>query len=355
MIRPNHAHNHNHNHNFNNHHYDDDHAAIPLNRQPQQQGIQRFRKHETDSPDLFLETEGEEEDLFGHTNNNSWEDMNNDGLDDISDPIAETCETERFNGVKNTAAGSDTIFRMESEGQWQPRQPHPTFLEPAHARNISGCNQHETDNTFFEKQDQQKIMSQLQTNVTLPEKSLTRRLSDITSESNSLGGSYYQSQDAGISRFKRIRREMVEGRGRESSRPRHLQSSETIFEQTMLSDGFHKGYPEQNEVHQKSLPQGLRFFDNENEVDISGNLLDAPRSSPTKRELNFDHFTTQQGENRDIINGIRKSPMTSHYRSNNIDKPEWQQTATTSPDTDYLRGTSFGDESIWNFFGGENR
>ena len=293
-----------------------------------QTGIKRFQKPENDYQDfLFLDAEGGNNDLFGQNS----EIVDYAGVDDFSDSNPDVIETRH-----RVTVNGDSIF--------QRREPQLNFLEAIeHTNNRSGSNEHEFDSTLFE-QHRQNPTSKLQLDPAVPENNLTRRLSDITNESNLLGGSSLQSQGEGISRFKRRRDESTFGKDYERSPSRHPQSNETILEHNILSDGLN--------CQVTSSPERLRFFNDENEVDISGTPLNV--SMATERIQRFIKFGTQQINNRDDVNRNERSSIRTDnlpvYGSNNIDEAKLRQTSSSSPDTNYLRGTSFGNESMWNFF-----
>mmetsp|Transcript_15832 Transcript_15832/g.32434 ORF Transcript_15832/g.32434 Transcript_15832/m.32434 type:complete len:564 (-) Transcript_15832:88-1779(-) len=287
------------------------------NDQPHLNGIQRFQKR---VEDLAQVAEGDEIDSLNRSNHDPPGDTSKYALDDDFEPPFE-----------QSKSGVSATFDSD-RSHWNEPDINGTFLE----------------------QPYQKTMAlPLQSNATISESSLTRRMSDITSESNSLGGSHPLSNSflnhGGVNRFKRIRREDTNCMPCESSfGTRHLQSNEMILDQAAFSDGFNSLYtcsilPECNGDQSKSTIESLKFFDNGNEVDFSGNLLNVSTSISTNREVQENKFATQQIEQI-------ASTTSEHYGRESFDKPEWQQKVGTSPDTDFLRDTSFGVDSIWTFF-----
>jgi len=302
-----------------------DQAMFVHCKNPHQTGIKRFQKPENDYQDLFLDAEGGNNDLFGQNS----EIVDYAGVDDFSDPNPDIMETRH-----RVTVNSDSIF--------QRRESQLNFLEAIeHSNNRSGSNEYEFDSTLFE-QHQQNPASKLQLDLAVPQNNLTRRLSDITNDSNLIGGSSLQSQGAGISRFKRKRDESAFGKDYEISPSRHPQSNEMISEHNTLSDSLN--------CQVTSSPGRLRFFNDENEVDISGTPLNV--SMATERIQRFGKFGTQQINYRDDVNRKDRPLICTNnlYGRNNIDEAKLRQTSSSSPDTDYLRGTSFGNESMWNFF-----
>ncbi|MGK3733440.1 MAG: hypothetical protein ACI8RD_002734 [Bacillariaceae sp.] len=306
----------------------DDTTILPARRggSQLQGGIKGFQKYNDDHVDPFegVEVEGVEGDIFDFTNDSSW---------DNSNPVA----------VAGNDPGSSTIIRHFTEGT--DNDIHRDYIG---ARNHNNY----VDNTYFE-QDQQ-MMSQ---------NALTRRLSDITTESSLLEGSYSQSQTVGISRFsknqrKRIRSEMTETeeRGHESSSSNYNQCGNGMFEQAIISSSSEFSDLTSTSSGKDNHQGSLRFFDNSSEVDSRGNILEESMSPQTKRKLNFNALVTREQNNKcDTVNGNGNEMLTMdrRYKSNtNIDKSlRQQQTATTtSPDTNYLRGVEFENRSMWKYF-----
>ena len=289
-----------------------------------QGGIKRFQMYNNVHVDPFegAEVEGVEGALYDFTSDNSWGNTN---------PVA----------VAGNDPGSSTIIR-NSTG----RTDDDMHRDYADARSHNNY----VDNTYFE-QDQQNMMSQ---------NALTSRLSDITTGSSLLEGSYSQSQSVGISRFsksqrKRIRSEMTETEEREhKSSSNYNQCGNGMFEQAITSSSSR--FSDLTSSSGKDNHQGsLRFFDNSSEVDSRGNLLEESMSPQTKRILNFNALATREQNNKyDTVNGNEMLTMDRRYKSStNIDKSSrQQQTATaTSPDTNYLRGVEFENKSMWKYFG----
>lgn len=318
-----------------------DHAQFSFDNEPFQKGIQKFQKRGKDRSDLILVPEGIKKDPFDQRNNDSLGDMNNHGKDSALEP-----KSRHY-----ALSGSGIIFRIESKGQWQPRQRRQLFSQSANSSDTTRWKKKHENETFFEKSHHQKLATQLQSNMAISENDSSIRLSDINNESNSMGVPHSPSN--GISKFKRKRQENTNLKLGHSFQARHIQSDETIFQYRGLSDGFNSlcpdpMCPDENGDQSESPILSIRFFDDQNEIDISGNPLNMPRSS--KKELRTNLFGTQRMKSRDHTIGEGRPPIAGLLGSEHFDKLEWQQTSTTSPDTDYLKDTSFGDESKWTFF-----
>lgn len=279
----------------------DHNEAILPERRSQLQGIKRFQKHNTVHIDPFQRGKGA---MLDGTNDDSW--RNIDRFDEILDPVA--VNDLGSSVVKNSTAGTD---------------------DGIYCDDVSDCYHNDIYNTFTKK-DHTKITKNV----------LTHRLIDATTER-----SYSQSQKVGIRRFyksprKRLRSEMTEERGNESS-SNHEQSNGK-FDQAMISDDSEvSGLTlTRNNNHRRSL----RFFDESKEVSMSLRNED---------QLNLNALMVQGQNKCDTANEEKILMIKRGYTSknNNIDKSTRQQTATaTSPDTDYLRGMQFENKSIWKCF-----
>lgn len=210
------------------------------------------------------------------------------------------------------------------------------------------------DEALLEQPYQQNITSQLQSNAVISESTLSRRLSDITRDSNSLVGSYSASNHSGIRMFKRKRHGNTEVNLNESTRVRYLQSDEPTFEERGFSGDFDSlcsdsGCANENTDQSKLPESSLRFFDDQNEIDFSGNVLNTPMPPSTTIEPQSDQFGTQQMKIREDIGEGRLS-IAGQSGSANFEKVEWQQTSTRTTGSDCLESLSFGNESVWTFF-----
>jgi len=275
-----------------------DHNEVLLpERRAQLQGIKRFQKHNTVHIDPF---EGAKGAMLDATNDDSW--GNIDRFDKISDTVA-------GNGLdssagKNSTAGTD---------------------DGIYCDDVSDYNHNDIINTFSKK-GHKKITKNV----------FTHRLIDVTTES-----SYSQSQKVGIRRFyksqrKRLRSEMTEEKGNESS-SNHEQFNEQ-FDQAMISDDSEiSGLTSSGQNNHR---RSLRFFDESKEVSMS------PR---TMEKLNLNALMVQGQDKYDTANEenilMMKRDCTS--KNNKIDKSPRQQIVTaTSPDTDYLRSMQFENNSV---------
>jgi hypothetical protein len=304
----------------------DDTTIMPTGRggSQLQGGIKRFQKYSNVHADPFerVKVEGVEGAMYDFTSDNSWGNIN---------PVA----------VAGNDPGSSSIIR-NSTG----RTDDDMHRDYADARNHNNY----VDSTYFE-QDQQKMMSQ---------NALTRRLSDNTTESSLLEGSYSRSQSVGISRFsksqrKRIRSEMTENEEEEhESSSNYNQCGNGMFEQALLSSSSEFSDLTSSSSGKDNHQGSLRFFDNSSEVNSKGNLLEESMSPQTKRKLNFNVLAIREQNNKcGTMNGNEMLTMDRRYKSStNIDKSSrQQQTATvTSPDTNYLRGVEFESKSMWKYF-----
>jgi len=319
-----------------------DHAQFSFDNEPFQKGIRRFQKRGKDHSDLILEAEGRKNNLFDQRNNDSPGNMNNYGKDDVLEAKSR----------HSALSGSGSIFPIESSRQWQPQHRRQLFSETADSSDITRWKEHENE-PFPENSHHQNLATQPQSNIAISNNDASLRLSNINIESNSIGGPHSPSNYMGISKFKRRRQENTNLKLGHSFQARRIQSDETIFQYTGISDGFNSSRPDpicldENEDQSESRTSSIRFFDDQNEIDISGNPLNMPRSD--KKELRTNLFGAQQMKSRDDTIGEGRSSIASLLENGNVDKLECQQTSTASPDTDYLKGTSFGDESIWTFF-----
>jgi hypothetical protein len=141
----------------------------------------------------------------------------------------------------------------------------------------------------------------------------------------------------------------------QSFRARHIDSCETIFEQKTLSDSFDSFRPdltnigENGDQRKSSVSSCIHFFDNQNEIDISGTPIRPSMHRSSNREAYGGQVDAQQMKSCGNSFGGGAS-TTNQFEIEIFDNLERQQISTTSPDTDYLKGTSFGNESIWAFF-----
>jgi hypothetical protein len=317
-----------------------DHVQFSFDNEPFQKGIRRFQKRGNDLSDLILEAEGREKNLFDQRNNDFPGNMNNYGMDDVLEAKSR----------HSALSGSGSIFQIESNGQWQPQHRRQLFSETADSSDINRWKEHENE-PFPENSHHRKLATQLQSNIAISQNDASLRLSNINIESNSIGGPHSPSNHMGISKFKRRRQENTNLKLGHSFRARRIQSDEMIFQYTGISDGSSRPDPictDENEDQSESRTSSIRFFDDQKEIDVSGNPLNMPRSD--KKELRTNLFGTQQMKSRDDTIGEGRSSIASLLARGNVDKLECQQTSTASPDTNYLKGTSFGDESIWTFF-----
>eukprot|EP00536_Pseudo-nitzschia_multiseries_P001253 jgi/Psemu1/2855/gm1.2855_g len=290
-------------------------------RNPHQSaGIKRFQKPENDDRDWLLDPGQGENDLFADTSGI----LDYGGLDDFSDSKPQGRETPK-------------PILADSDSQFQQQRLQSSLFHAAESTHMGGRAEREFDNDLF-VQEQQNLPSKPQLNLAIPLNSLTRRLSDITNESNKLGEPSLGSNDSGLSRFKRRRGEKSSVTDFTTTPLRHLDSTETIFEHAI--------------DHQIMKPSTgtLRFFNDEAEVDILGTPLNG--SMAPKREQFLGSIETLQTRNRDDVTVHERASKCKNNQHGNNDTggAKWRGTAPSSPDTDFLKDTSFGDESVWNFF-----
>jgi hypothetical protein len=314
-------------------------------RQQFQKGIQRFQMREKERPDLIHVAEGNETGPFGQRKYESWANKNNNGNDNSLE----------LSSIYNASSLDGETFWMESKEKWQPQQQRQGIFESTDCGDRKAWNEHECEDTCYKSHHQKK---HLEMNIPITRGLLSRRLSDITSESNSISGTHSPSNETGINRFKRMGYEKAALKHDQSYRARHIDSCETIFEQRTLSDRFDSFRPdltniaENGDQRKSSASSCIQFFDNQNEIDISGTPIRPSMHHSSNREAYGRQVDTQQMKSCGNSFGGGAS-TTNQFEIKFFDNLERQQISTTSPDTNYLKGTSFGNESIWAFFSGK--
>merc|ERR1712130_595666 len=126
----------------------------------------------------------------------------------------------------------------------------------------------------------------------------------------------------------------------------HLYSDTTIFEQPVLFNDWDSLYTnsvclDESSNQSISTASGLRFFDDRNKIDISGNPLEASEPLLKRRELlKIEPEIHNMKSSDDQIIAARPS-SDEHF--------EWARMAITSPDPNNFESNLFGDKSISTF------
>ena len=349
-----------------------------------QKGIQRFKKQR---PDLMLEEEGSNTNLFCEGNEELWGDTKSAR----SARIDHTLESKIEHSV---SSGNDYIIRIESQGQWQPRQqrlnvskseessvrtdwnqdekeaafgesygntmsyqhqPIKMFSENASNHLLyditNGLNSTEgvnsppnfpgiskfkpigqqnisTSLTSFGKSYGKTISNQPQPIKMFSENPSNHPLCDITSGLNPNRGFESPSNSPGISKFKQRGQQNTNVSLDQSVRVRHSLSEKVILAHSTVSDGIdsfsrYPDYPDENRDELESSTSSLKFFNNQNEIDVFGNPLNTSVHLSPKTGRKRDLFRILHTESRDEKLGGGIPSITGQFGSQHSDAIQW--------------------------------
>jgi len=287
-------------------------TEVSFGFEPVRNGIKRFKNHPT--------AEGRYMDSFQEVKSGFWDDTNDKGDKDL------------FRLHNNRP------FLSEN---WQPPQEQDHFLESTHFSDTIDWKEH--DDEFLPE----TTSNQLMPFATMPKTTIRRHMSDITSESNSIKISLSSSNNSATKMIKKRRQENTDWKLNRPFEEHHIYSDTTIVEQPVLFNDWdslctNSVCLDESSNQSISTASGLRFFDDRNKIDISGNPLEGSEPLLKRREvLKIEPEIHKMKSCDDQIIAARPS-FDENF--------EWAGMAITSPDPNNFESNLFGDESISTFF-----
>jgi len=271
-----------------------------------QRGIHRFQRRKEERPDLPMEGEGNFIDFFDKRLDSSWGTISGAGFDLSS----ESKDRQQYFSERNGT--------LQQRHKPQHGSEYREYTDRIH------WNHPEKENSY-EDLHLKTTANQQQSIEVFAEIASNHILYDITGGLNSTREFTSPPSSAGINRFKYRGQPKIN-----SDQPfqmQHSQSEQTIFGHSTMSDGVDSvsGYPENSDEYGyqlESSTQSIRFFDDQNEIDISGNSLTASMPRLPDRERGLARFRTQRFENR--VENIGVTPSTAGLsRNEHFDDIGW--------------------------------
>ena len=224
-----------------------DHYQSVSHNEQHHGGIPRFQKHRAWYFNYSIEEEGSRTGILRERTENIWGTMRNAGIDHIGGAKNESYVLQSNSAVRRT--------------ELQDQQSAYDF----EAIDSSHFNPYEKENSFGDPDRQQ------------PSEIFAENAQERVQYNVNRGFDTASPHDTGINRFKHRRQPNTDLELDESVRIRHSQSQGP----STISDGFDSfsrppGGADESRHQDESSASGMRFFDNQNEIDFLGNPL--PRS-----------------------------------------------------------------------------